>query len=554
MTTSLPPVFGAPAWKALRAHADGLAGRHLRELFDAEPDRNRRMVCEACGITLDHSKNRIDEPGLALFRRLACEGGLNDCISALFSGAPVNDSEQRAALHMALRAKDDAVYPGIDMDVMAEVLAMRQQMSAMVSALRQGQWRGFSGKPIRHVVNIGIGGSDLGPSMVTEALARAHTDALTAHFVSNVDPAQIGLLLEKLTPATTLFIVTSKTFTTQETMSNAGIARCWILDANGQQVAAIGHHFIAVTGNLSGPADLGIAPGNVLPMWDWVGGRYSLWSAVGLPIAIMIGMEAFGEMLEGARAMDDHFRSAPFDRNLPVVLGLQAVWYSSVLGAETRAVLPYDAALRLFPDYLAQLDMESSGKQVSQNGERLAIATGPILWGALGNDGQHAFYQLLHQGGRLVPADIIVACHSQYPAPDAEVAMLANAVAQAEALMRGRTPRETSAALAASGESGVTPELVNQRSFPGNQPTNMLLYDRLTPAILGALIALYEHKVFVQCCCWGINPFDQWGVELGKLAAGPIQDALRDGVLGEDHDASTRALVEFIRARRDGSG
>jgi glucose-6-phosphate isomerase len=435
-------------------------------------------------------------------------------------------------------------------DVMPEVNAVLEKMRVFTETVRSGEWLGYTGKPIDTIVNIGIGGSDLGPAMVTRALKTYHHPRLSSYFVSNVDITHWAETAPKLNPETTLFIVASKTFTTQETMLNANSARAWFLEKTGDE-AAIAKHFVAVSTARAKVIEFGINPKEMFEFWDWVGGRYSLWSAIGLSIATMIGMDNFEALLAGAHEMDQHFLTAPLEQNMPTLLGLIDIWYSNFFGEETRAVLPYDFALELFPDFLQQLVMESLGKHINRDGERVEYTTCPIIWGAPGNNGQHAFYQLLHQGTQLVPCDFIIAIDSQYSLPAHQDAVLSNALAQAHSLMMGRTPQETAMALARAGASKEQLLLqVPHRTYRGNQPSNIILYQKLTPKILGALIALYEHKTFVQSVIWNINPFDQWGVELGKEMASQLLPELHHSQPTQGHDSSTDNLLNYIKARR----
>jgi len=546
------PATRLPAWAGLEAHQRRLRDVHMRELFDGDPGRCERFSLEACGLFLDYSKHRATDETLERLRSLAREAELEAWIERLFRGDAVNNTEGRAALHPALRYRGASPFPSAERDVMPEVRDVLARIHAFVETVRGGAWRGYDGRPIRDVVNIGIGGSDLGPAMATRALARYHAEGLRAHFVSNLDATQLHEVLSRVDPGTTLFVIASKTFTTQETLTNARSARHWLVSRAGQE-SAVARHFVAVSTSRERVVDFGIDPANMFGFWDWVGGRYSLWSAIGLPIALMVGMEGFEALLGGAYAMDVHFREAPLERNMPVIAGLLGVWYRNFFEAPTRAVLPYDYALRDFPAYLQQLEMESNGKRVTRAGEAVDYATGPIVWGALGNNGQHAFYQLMHQGTALIPSDFIVPAYTQQPLPGHDEAVLANALAQAEALMRGRSAEEAREALRACGLGGAALEAaLPHRVLPGNQPSSTLLYERLTPHVLGALVALYEHRVFVQSVCWGINPFDQWGVELGKELARVIQPALEGERDSAARDASTRGLIERLRAVRRG--
>jgi len=548
------PTFSADAdaaWAQLRAHGRTLAGVRLHELFAADPLRFERLHLDACGLLLDYSKARIDNRALELLLDLAAAARLETWIEALFSGAEVNSTERRAALHPALRRFDSEAFPGPANDVMPAVRAVRERLTAFAETVRAGRWTGCTGRPIEQVVNIGIGGSDLGPRMVCTALEAWGGWAGRVHFVANVDATELSLVLAGLDPAVTLFVVTSKTFTTQETLCNARSAKDWLIAGCGDRPAVVARHMVAVTGSPGRAIEFGADPGNIFEMWDWVGGRYSLWSAVGLPILLALGSEYYAELLAGAHAIDEHFRHAPPAANMPVLLALVGLWHGSVLGAESHAILPYDFALRVLPAYLQQLEMESNGKRVRRDGRSVDYPTCPVVWGGPGNNGQHAFFQLLHQGGRLVSSDFLVAAHGQRPLPGHDDAVVANALAQSEALMRGRTLAEARAELIARGLDEAQAEaLAPHRVLPGNQPSNTLLFERLTPAVLGALLALYEHKVFVQSVCWGINPFDQWGVELGKELAGVLLAEIEGAVPAGNHDASTTALVQRVRSWR----
>ena len=529
-------------WKALQGHAQELRDWHMRDGFAADPDRFQRMSLEACGIFVDYSKNRVTDRTLELLFDLARAAEVEGWRDRMFRGERINWTEDRPVLHVALRNRsgDPVLVDG--RDVMPAVLEVLERMAAFCEQVRGGAWRGFDGRPITDVVNIGIGGSDLGPHMVTRALA-PYADGPRTHFVSNVDGAHIASTLQGLDPGTTLFVVASKTFTTQETLANARTARAWLLEHAGDE-AAVARHFVAVSTNREAVKAFGIDPGHMFGFWDWVGGRYSLWSAIGLPIALAIGMPLFLELLEGGHRMDRHFREAPPERNLPVILGLLGIWYVDFLGAASHAVLPYDQHLALLPRYLQQLDMESNGKRIDRDGRVVDYHTGPVIWGEPGTNGQHAFYQLLHQGTELVPADFIVPRETHHPVGEHHRMLLANCLAQTEALMRGRTAAEARAELEAAGLPAARIEaLLPHRIFPGNRPTNTILLPRVTPRSLGSLIALYEHKVFVQGIVWRINSFDQWGVELGKQLAGTLLEELRRGAPGEGHDASTRGLL-----------
>ena len=549
-------LIDSAAWRALAAHHLRIEPMHMRDLFERDPGRFERCSLRACGILLDYSKNRVTDETMHLLRALACEAGVMERAGAMFAGARINTTEDRAVLHALLRDSretpvceaDDAMRVGVERGLEA--------MARFSGAVRSGEWRGHSGERITDVVNIGIGGSDLGPRMVCRALA-PHAGGPRVHFVSNVDGAHLISTLAGLDPARTLFIVASKTFTTLETMTNARAARRWLAHALGGFAAqgadaAVARHFAAVSANRAAAAAFGIEPGSVFEMWDWVGGRYSLWSAIGLPIAIAAGMARFRELLAGAHAMDLHFRDAPVERNMPVTLALLGVWYANFFGAETHAVLAYDQRLDRFAAHLQQLDMESNGKRVTVDSAPVDYATGPIVWGEPGTDGQHAFFQLLHQGTRLVPADFIVAARCGHALEDQHRLLVANCFAQTEALMRGRTADEARAGLEAGGVPVRRIEfLAPHKVFEGNRPSNTLLFEHLDAFTLGALIALYEHKVFVQGAIWKVNSFDQWGVELGKALATAIMAEIGDPGEARAHDASTAGLIaEYRRLSR----
>ncbi|NCA69834.1 MAG: glucose-6-phosphate isomerase [Sphingobacteriia bacterium] len=539
-----------PAWQALEQHRKEWQGVAMRDLFAADPQRAAAMRLAVAGLDLDYSKNLVDRRTLALLLDLAETADLSGWIARLFAGEPINNTERRPVLHVALRNRSNRPILVDGRDVMPGVTQVLARIEAFVAMVRSGEWRGFQGETIRDVVNIGIGGSNLGPKMVCTALGAYMGNDLRVHFVSNVDGTHLVETLRDLNPARTLFIVASKTFTTQETMTNANSARDWLLAA-APDASAVAKHFVAVSTNAEQVAAFGIDTQNMFGFWDWVGGRYSLWSAIGLPIALAVGYERFAELLDGAYAMDEHFRTAPLERNMPVILGLIGLWYANFWDARTHAILPYDQYLRLFPAYLQQGDMESNGKSVTRTGVPVDYTTGPVVWGEPGTDGQHAFFQLIHQGTQLIPADFIGAIKSHNEIGDHHLMLMANFFAQTEALMRGRTGAEALADMRAGGmREDEAQRLVPHRVFPGSRPTNSILMDRLTPRTLGALIALYEHRIFVQGTLWGINSFDQWGVELGKQLASVILDELRLGRVSAEHDASTRTLLAtFIRAR-----
>ena len=535
-TTALPNL---PAWQALQAHQPTLRGLDLRQLFAGDPGRGERMTAEAEGIFLDYSKHLVTGETLALLLRLAFEAGLQDRIAAMFRGDRINTTEDRAVLHVALRTPRGQVLKVDGVDVIPAVHETLDRMARFADQVRAGQWLGHTGRPIRNIVNIGIGGSDLGPVMALEALKHYSQRDLTFRFVSNVDGTDFAEAVRDLQPAETLFIVSSKTFTTLETMTNARTARAWSLAAL-KDPEAVARHFVAVSTNARAVAEFGIDDGNRFGFWDWVGGRYSMSSAIGLSTMIAIGPAQYQELLDGFHAMDEHFRTAPFGSNLPVLMGLLGVLYNNFLEADTVAVLPYDQYLKRFPAYLQQLTMESVGKRVTVAGETVTWQTGAIYWGEPGTNGQHSFYQLLHQGTKLVPCDFIAFGQSLNPSEPHHDILTANIFAQAEALAFGKTAEEVRA-------EGVPEALVPHKTFPGNRPSSVLFLDRLTPAALGKLVALYEHAVFTQSVIFQVNAFDQWGVELGKVLAARIVPELRgDGPLG--HDSSTNALIRRYRA------
>jgi glucose-6-phosphate isomerase len=537
-------VAGTEEWRALERHHAVVRSVHLRQLFADDPARGETMVVDAGDLHLDYSKNRLTAETLQLLVALAERAGLRERVDAMFSGRRINITEDRAVLHVALRAPPDETIEVDGHDVVPGVHAVLARMATFSQAVRSGAWRGFTGKRIVNVVNIGIGGSDLGPAMAFEALEHFSDRALTVRFVSNVDGTDVHEATRDLDPAETLFIVSSKTFTTIETLTNAMTARGWVLDALGQE-AAVARHFVAVSTNEERVKDFGIDPGNMFGFWDWVGGRYSVDSAIGLSLMVAIGPAHFQDMLRGFRVIDEHFRTAPLDRNLPVLLGLIGVWYRNFFGAQTHAVLPYSQYLARLPAYLQQLDMESNGKSVTRAGEAVAAATGPIVWGAPGTNGQHAFFQLLHQGTELVPCDFIGFCRPNHALGHHHDLLMANCFAQTEALAFGKTRAEVEA-------EGVAPRQVPHRVFAGNHPTNTILAPELTPHVLGQLIATYEHKVFTQGVVWDVDSFDQWGVELGKALANRIAPELEAGATERElhHDSSTNALIRRYRDAR----
>lgn len=528
-----------PAWKALEAHAATARSLHLRELFARDPQRGRRMCAEGAGWTLDYSKQRVTHDTLDLLFQLARQSGVEAKRDAMFAGERINTTEGRAVLHVALRAPREARIAMGGRDVVPDVHAVLDQMAAFADRVRNGEWKGHTGRPITAIVNIGIGGSDLGPVMATQALRFYGRRELECRFVSNVDGSDIAEATRDLDPSTTLFIVASKTFTTLETLTNAHSARRWLLAGLGDETA-VAKHFVAVSTNAKEVAAFGIDTVNMFAFWDWVGGRYSFDSAIGLSLMIAIGPGHFRDMLAGFHAMDLHFRDTPLEKNLPALMALLGIWYIDFLGAETHAVLPYDHYLGRFSAYLQQLDMESNGKSVTLDGARVGYATGPVVWGTPGTNGQHAYYQLIHQGTWLIPADFIGFLRTLNPVGDHHTLLMANFFAQTEALAFGRSAAEVAA-------SGVAPALVPHRTFEGNHPTSTLVAERLTPFSLGALVALYEHKVFVQGAIWNVNSFDQWGVELGKVLAQKITPDLSGASAPGAHDSSTTAWIERYR-------
>ena len=546
----MPNLTRLPAWQALHRHYQKTAPLHMRDLFTAEPERFEKFSLRWQDFLLDYSKNHITYETMPLLFELAEQVELDKHIQAMFRGDKINRTEGRAVLHTALRNRSSRPILVDGQDVMPQVHRVLKQMEGFVAAVHDGQWRGFTGKSIRHVVNIGIGGSDLGPLMVTEALKHYRHPGITPHFVSNVDATHLVETLKGLDPAETLFIVASKTFTTQETLTNAHSAKDWLLSSMGDP-AAVARHFVALSTNRDAVVDFGIDPANMFEFWDWVGGRYSLWSAIGLSIALAIGMERFYELLDGAHAMDEHFRTTPHEQNLPVVMALLGVWYNNFFEAETHALLPYDQYLSRFPAYFQQGDMESNGKRVCLDGSVVDYPTGPIIWGEPGTNGQHAFYQLIHQGTKLIPCDFLAAAQPLNEVGDHHPKLLSNFFAQTEALMKGKTPEEARRELEAAGLDAAEVEaLLPHKVFPGNRPTNSILFRKLTPYNLGALIAMYEHKIFVQGVIWGINSFDQWGVELGKQLAKTILPELTGETTVSGHDCSTNGLINAFKEMR----
>jgi glucose-6-phosphate isomerase len=546
MAEPAPRIDQTSEWQALRKHHQELKDRHLRELFAADPSRGETMTCEAGDLYLDYSKQRVTGETLGLLVALAERAGLRERIDAMFAGQRINVTEDRSVLHVALRAPEGSQILLDGQNVVEDVHEVLGRMRRFADEVRSGRWLGYTGRPIRNVVNIGIGGSDLGPAMAYDALLPYTDRSRTFRFVSNVDGADIAEATRDLDPAETLFVVSSKTFTTIETLTNARTARAWLLNGLGGDEAAVSRHFVAVSTNAEKVAEFGIDPANMFGFWDWVGGRYSYPSAIGLTLMVAIGPDRFDELLAGFHLMDEHVRTAPFDANLPVLLGMLGVWYIDFFGAETHAVLPYNQYLQRFPAYLQQLDMESNGKSVTLAGDPVTYQTGPVVWGQPGTNGQHAFYQLIHQGTRLIPCDFLGFCRPAEVIGDHHDLLMANFLAQTEALAFGKTREEVEA-------EGVAPDLAPHRTFPGNRPTSTILAPELTPSVLGQLTALYEHKVLTQGTIWDINSFDQWGVELGKVLATRIAAELAPSAPQDlAHDSSTNTLIRRYRRLRDG--
>src|SRR5215813_10688711 len=543
MNPTIQPLTERQAWKALAAHQQKVRELHLRQLFADDPTRGERLTAEAVGLYLDYSKNRVTDETLTLLLQLAEESGLRTRVDAMFNGEKINITEKRAVLHVALRAPKDESIIVDGKDVVPEVHAVLDRMTAFSNRVRSGEWKGHTGKRIRNVINIGIGGSDLGPVMAYEALKHYSERSMTFRFVSNVDGTDFAEAVQGLDPAETLFIVSSKTFTTLETMTNAQSARSWSVAGFGGDEKSVAKHFVAVSTNAAEVSKFGIDTANMFGFWDWVGGRYSMDSAIGLSTMLAIGPENFRAMLDGFHEMDEHFRKAPFEKNLPVLMGLLTVWYSDFFGAETVAVLPYEQYLKRFPAYLQQLTMESNGKHVTLTGSEVNYSTGPIYWGEPGTNGQHSFYQLIHQGTRLIPCDFIAFVHSLNPLGRHHDMLLANVFAQTEALAFGKTREQVKA-------EGTADALVPHRIFEGNRPSNTIVAERLTPETLGKLVALYEHSVFTQGVVWNIDSFDQWGVELGKVLAKRIIPEL-EGTQEPQHDSSTSNLIQRYRQYKE---
>lgn len=537
----------APAFQSLASHFTEARQWQMRDLFAQDPDRFKCFSVEAAGLLFDYSKNRLNATTIDLLLKLARERSVEQRRDAMFAGEKINDTEGRAVLHTALRMPRGQKLMVNGQDVMQEVHAVLDHMQAFSDRVRNGEWAGCTGQPITHIVNIGIGGSDLGPQMACRALRPFQHPRLKMHFVANVDGHALDAVLSQLNPETTLFVIASKTFSTRETMLNAHSAREWFLSK--YEVAHLAKHFVAVSTNGAAVREFGIDPENMFPFWDWVGGRYSVWSAIGLPLALAIGFDRFSEFLAGGHAMDQHFRDAPLEYNMPVLMAMIGIWYRNFFGSTSVSIAPYHQDLHRFPAYLQQLEMESNGKRVGHDGNGVPCSTCPTIWGDVGTNGQHAYFQLLHQGTDLIPIDFIAVLKPTHTLTEHHAALLANCFAQAEAFMRGKNAEEVRSEMHAQKRSEeVIATLLPHRTFPGNRPSNMLLMDSLSPATLGALIALYEHKVFVQGVVWGINSFDQWGVELGKVLAQNIERELAGTLRPETHDSSTNALIARARA------
>ena len=540
----------SPAWLALKAHQQTIADTHMRDLFAADPKRFEKFSIKFNDILFDFSKHRITDETLRLLINLAKERDVQGWTGKMFKGDAINLTENRSVLHTALRNRSKQPVMVAGNDVMPDINEVLGRMRKFSNDVRNGEWKGFSGKPITDVVNIGIGGSDLGPAMVTEGLLDYQRPNINFHFVSNIDSTQMFETNRHLNPETTLFIIASKTFTTQETMTNARSAREWFMSI-AKDEGAIPKHFVAISTNTEEVIKFGISTELMFEFWDWVGGRYSMWSAIGLSIIIAIGMNRFEELLQGAHEMDEHFRNAPLEKNLPVIMGMLGIWYNNFFGADTHAIIPYDQYLRRLPAYIRQLDMESNGKRVDRDGNPVDYATGPIIWGELGSNGQHAFFQLIHQSERLIPADYIAMIENKHPIGEHQTILLANFFAQTEALMRGKNAQEVTQELKTEGlNDEQIKNLLPHKIFPGNKPSNSIVLQKLDPKTLGSLVAFYEHKVFVQGIIWNINSFDQWGVELGKQLSKAIQPELPGAEPVNSHDCSTNGLINYFKAHR----
>jgi glucose-6-phosphate isomerase len=538
------------SFKKLKSHQKTIAKKHLKDLFSEDDKRFEKLSVRMGDILLDYSKNRVNGRTMAYLTALARECKLDEAIAAMFSGAAINVTENRPVLHVALRNRSNTPVVVNGKNVMPDVNEVLEKIKDFSDKVRSGSWKGFTGKAITDIVNIGIGGSDLGPVMVTEALKSYSKKGLTLHFVSNVDGTHIAETLKKVNPETTLFMIASKTFTTQETMANALSARAWFLDTANDKTQ-VAKHFVAISTNQKEVEKFGIDPANMFGFWDWVGGRYSLWSAIGLSIACGIGFQNFEQLLAGAHEMDNHFRTTKFEKNIPVILALLGIWYNNFFGADTHAILPYDQYLHRFAAYFQQGDMESNGKYVSRDGQKVTYQTGPIIWGEPGTNGQHAFYQLIHQGTKLIPADFIVPAVSHNPLGEHHAILLSNFFAQTEALMNGKTHDEVVAELSKNGKTvSEIAAIAPFKVFEGNRPTNSIMVKKITPKVLGSLIAMYEHKIFVQGIIWNVFSFDQWGVELGKQLANKIYPELTDNIPIDSHDSSTNGLINQFKRWR----
>ncbi|HCA78984.1 MAG TPA: glucose-6-phosphate isomerase [Bacteroidetes bacterium] len=546
----MPSLTDSPAWKALQSHQRDIEPLQMRDLFKSDSRRFEKFSLQWNDFLVDFSKNRITEKTMSLLFDLARSADIKGWTEKMFRGEKINFTEHRAVLHIALRNRSNKPIMVDGSDVMPEVNNVLAHIREFSESVRSGAWKGYTGLPITDVVNIGIGGSDLGPVMITEALKPYGHSRLSVHFVSNVDGTHVAETVRKLNTETTLFIVASKTFTTQETIVNAGSAKTWFLE-RAKDPTAVAKHFVAVSTNARAVSAFGIDTRNMFEFWDWVGGRYSLWSAIGLSVALFIGMDGFEELLSGAHEMDEHFLSAPYERNLPVVLGLLGIWYNNFFGAESQAIIPYDQYLHRFPAYLQQGDMESNGKRVTRDGMQVNYSTGPIIWGEPGTNGQHAFFQLIHQGTKIIPVDFIAPVQTHNPIGEHHPILLSNFFAQTEALMRGKTAEEARKELDAGGVRGEgLAKLLPHKVFPGNRPTNSILIRKLTPRTLGSLVAMYEHKIFVQGVVWNVNSFDQWGVELGKQLAKAILPELDGDESVTAHDSSTNGLISYYKKWR----
>ncbi len=536
-------------WQSLERHYSDIKYLSMRDEFALDSGRFERLSISSGDLLLDYSKNRITKKTISKLAALVESLDLSGWIEKMFTGESINTTEGRAVSHIALRNRSNTPIIVDGEDIMPAINAVLAQMKRFCGKVHSGEWLGYTGKQITDIVNIGIGGSDLGPAMICDALEPYGVEGMNAHFVSNVDGTDLSTTLEKLNPETTLFVVASKTFTTQETLTNAQSARAWFLQAGSQEDVA--QHFVAVSTNAEAVAEFGINTDNMFEIWDWVGGRYSLWSAIGLPIALYVGMDNFERLLDGGHEMDNHFRHQPFEDNIPVVMGLLGIWYINFFGSQTHAIVPYDHSLARFPSHMQQLDMESNGKNTNRQGQRLRYGTGPVIWGTPGTNGQHAYFQLIHQGTQIIPVDFVLPVNSHYPEVDHQSILLANGLAQSEALMKGKNAEEVRAELVKEGLEGEELEaLLPHKIFPGNRPSNTLLFPKLTPEMLGQLVALYEHKVFVQGVVWNINSFDQWGVELGKQLAKAILPDLEQGAEVSVHDSSTTSLINLIKQLR----